>query len=151
MDHLFNLRHLLSLNAVREKTCVPCWEIGTGVLLTQLEVCHWCPCSIAWEQESEFPYKTGRTEKAFFSGLYEMFFILKKKSANFFVVEKSQHCCNRGHLATQFDQGFRGVFLESKLVQSIHPWCIDTSPVDICLTVFPTLLYSLLACFVITR
>ena len=123
---LLNLRHLLSLNAVREKTCVPCLEIGTGVLLTQLAMCHWCPCSIAWEQESEFPYKTGRTEKAFFSGLYEMFFILKKKSAKFFVVEKSQHCCNRGHLATQFDQGFWGVrlgaefFSQSKIGQE-HP------------------------------
>ena len=30
---LLNLRHLLSLNTVREKTCVPCWQIGTGVLL----------------------------------------------------------------------------------------------------------------------
>ena len=44
---LLNLSHLLSFNAVREKTCVPCWEIGTGVLLTQLAMCHWCPCSIA--------------------------------------------------------------------------------------------------------
>ena len=106
---LLNLRHLLSINAVREKTCVPCWEIGTGVLLTQLAVCHWCPCSIAWEQESEFPYTTGRTGQAFSPGLYEMLFILNKNQQIFLLWENYNIAATGGHLATQFDQGFWGV------------------------------------------
>ena len=56
------------------------------------------------------------TEQALFPGLYEMFFILKKKSAEFFVLA-NYNIAPGGHLAAQFDQGFWGVTFQFFTVQ----------------------------------